>query len=611
MLKINRFIIILNILLLSSISYASDPWDKRIEEFVFDASRDIKSYFPKVEGYIVHVIDEDVYIDLGINTKVKRGVVLGVLKEGEELRHPVTGKILGIADRGLGYLQILKVRKRYSIARVIQKDNKDDIKTGRKVYVTPEKVSVVIMDISRPEDLDFPDQSFIEGLTNALKDTGRFSIVERSDIDVFMTTNRIDDPKSLKDPVNAEIARNDLGADIILFPYITTFKEKIILGVEAVSLIGGVRIARITKLYRYTYPAKGTVKKIDPHLSPSPSPASRPNIIHGISGFYDMRRFLDINDVITSLGIGDVTGDGSNEIIISTPSMITVYRWREGEIERVWSSKKDKWNKIISIGVADINNNGTAEIFVNNYYRTNTLSSFVVENKEGRFRTILKDKKVFFRVVGDKRLLGQAVGIYHILKGDIMEYRWSKGDYIGYKDITTPGGVDLLRSTLMDLDGDGEDELINIDSKNYLVIYSGSGKEKWKSPEKYGGSNIGIKQEDNGDEKMIEMAPSIIAVPGEKEGEREILVVRNITMSYFMANRYYRKGEFILLRFDGIGYSERLKGPMQDRFISDISYSDIDNDGVKEVVIARVKKLFGGGGKSDLILVNVQRKGER
>jgi hypothetical protein len=228
--KINRLIIIV-IILFPSISYGLDPWDKWIEDFVSDTTQDIKSYFPNVEGYIVHIIDKDVYTNLGIDTKVKRGMVLTVLKEGDESHHPATDNpvtdniIVGMADKDkeIGHLQILKVRRRYSIARVIDSDNIDDIKVGRKVYITPEKVGVVIMNISMSEGLDFPAQSFIEGFTNALKDSGRFSIVsivERSDIELFKGDHIIIDPKSLQDPVNAEIARKGLGADIIIFPYI-------------------------------------------------------------------------------------------------------------------------------------------------------------------------------------------------------------------------------------------------------------------------------------------------------------------------------------------------------------------------------------------------------
>ena len=76
-----------------------------------------KQDFPIFEGILIEVrSDEEVVINIGSEKKVRPNLHLICYREGLEIKHPVTGKILGAEPQVLAYLIVKEVFENFSRA---------------------------------------------------------------------------------------------------------------------------------------------------------------------------------------------------------------------------------------------------------------------------------------------------------------------------------------------------------------------------------------------------------------------------------------------------------------------------------------------------------------
>jgi len=80
---------------------------------------DFRKAFPAVEGLVVAVEDDRLYMDLSEKHGVQVGQEFTVFRKGEVFRHPLTQKPLGRYEEHLGYAQVLRVFPAYSEARYV------------------------------------------------------------------------------------------------------------------------------------------------------------------------------------------------------------------------------------------------------------------------------------------------------------------------------------------------------------------------------------------------------------------------------------------------------------------------------------------------------------
>ena len=95
----------------------------------------IKIYneLPLVEGFIVKAEPSLFYIDIGSEKGIRKGSKCVAFREGEEIKHPITGEVLGNKVTKLGELVVVAVYEKMSAVRVADKEG--DISVGDKVVV--------------------------------------------------------------------------------------------------------------------------------------------------------------------------------------------------------------------------------------------------------------------------------------------------------------------------------------------------------------------------------------------------------------------------------------------------------------------------------------------
>lgn len=314
------------------------------------------------------------------------------------------------------------------------------------------------------------------------------------------------------------------------------------------------------------------------------------------------------------MSIGDVNGDGLNEVVVIDSSNVMIYQKKGSTLTLLQQIPGKSYNNYLSVDIADINHNGVKEIIVTSLTR-NGLDSFVLEWREGKFVPIASSLPWFLRVVRDSAdddiLLGQNMGMDAPFNSPIQEIIWDGKQYRTDKKMKFPLGLAVYGLAIDTIENRGAEKVIAFSEDDYLVIYDktdkplanlhvlgGSKEMVWKSEEQFGGSNNAFSlpnQNMNAIETPLRffVNPRITTFDTNKDGKKELLVVKNISSTgrAFKNTTLFNASEIYNLEWDGLGMAENWRTGKINGYIADCLFKDIDNDGQNEVVIALVQSV--------------------
>ena len=90
------------------------------------------SKFP-LRGFIIHQKGETFILDVGKFGGAKAGMKFEVYREGEIIKHPISGEILGVEKIPTGKLEVTEVQEKLSFARVIEQKTNETVAVGQNV----------------------------------------------------------------------------------------------------------------------------------------------------------------------------------------------------------------------------------------------------------------------------------------------------------------------------------------------------------------------------------------------------------------------------------------------------------------------------------------------
>lgn len=90
------------------------------------------SKFP-LRGFIIHQKGETFILDVGKSVGAREGMRFKVYREGEIIKHPVSGEILGVEKIPTGKLQVTEVQEKLAFARVIEQKTEESVAVGQNV----------------------------------------------------------------------------------------------------------------------------------------------------------------------------------------------------------------------------------------------------------------------------------------------------------------------------------------------------------------------------------------------------------------------------------------------------------------------------------------------
>jgi len=142
-----------------------------------------------VEGYVVGVAGETVYIDLGQNAGLVEGVKFEVVRLDKERPFKKGEKIIGYPETEVGEIEITKVRKGMSLAKITNKIM--DIQEGDKAYQKMKKVTrVAITEFTYGEEFNDFTKNVQDILYTNLIQRGMI-VVEREKLEQLLEEQKI------------------------------------------------------------------------------------------------------------------------------------------------------------------------------------------------------------------------------------------------------------------------------------------------------------------------------------------------------------------------------------------------------------------------------------
>jgi FG-GAP-like repeat len=303
-----------------------------------------------------------------------------------------------------------------------------------------------------------------------------------------------------------------------------------------------------------------------------------------------------IKQVFNGIALGDVDRDGKTETVIITPQSVLIYRSDQQRFFQVLEYAEGGQGYNIGVDVADINGNGVPEIFVTSLTSTHkALSSFVLEHDGKTLKRILDNAPWYFRVCElperGKVLLGQEqrMGSPHGTR--IHEMVWRSGRYEPESPVRVPVALNVLGLTMADIEGGRKETLVAFDREDHIRVFDPSGKEEWKSAEKYGGSTLhysGDRTDQGEVERPIYLPVRLIPLKSAKDEKTKILAVKNhdIAGMHLEKFRSFNESQIMSFFWDGLGLATEWKTRKITGCIRDFAVGDFDNDGGDELVAA-------------------------
>lgn len=467
----------------------------------------IDSMFPPVEGYVISVDGDTLTLDLKQGQAIEKGDKLDVIRYGKDIIHPVTKKKVGRAETDLGRIEVLDVRKDFSLA---QPSNPDaEVRVGDGVRSPFQKLSFIIA----PPKLETKKRVDVDRLRLNLEDRlnrhPRFQVPSFA-LGVWLLENGLTQKTMLK-PENLEKLAGKVQADYILIPTVQSIQNKMVLNYQLFSALDG-KLEKQSKILSDQLPLAPKVSRkiLRPAEQEQDIQSSFAPRKESLLQFVDKQEFPF---AIVDFDIGDINGDGNKEFIIIDRYRVMFYKYENNKFKRIAQVKTKKGiNYFLGVDVGDINGNGRDEIFITNDMGSGKLQSFVLEFTPGSKgpKPIWKDVNLYFRIIhpfdSKPTLLTQSPGFQDPFHGPIRTMQFKENGYQQGAELKLPSiyGMEFIiyGMTQTDLNANGLQDAILLDKDYHLRVYSAEGRLIIKSNDYYGHDprmiDIGVRNDVSG-----------------------------------------------------------------------------------------------------------------
>ena len=327
------------------------------------------------------------------------------------------------------------------------------------------------------------------------------------------------------------------------------------------------------------------------------------------------------------MDIGDVNGDGLNEIVTIDSNNVYIFQKKGNDMVLLQKIKGISYDKYVGVDLFSLTGTSHKDIIVSNVFASasegkaqNAVQSFILTWKDGKYVKVADKLPWLFRVVGNSGnpiLLGQELSasannpsqMSPPFETPINEMVWRNGTVAEGKKMRIPKGLCLYGLTIDDL-GEGKNKIIALNAYDHLYVYEETdkllanvdtfmgGKEiLYKSEEVYGGGNTALNmygQDPGGVTEAsafnLYLNPRILTYDINKTGKREVFIARNDSPGGRLLQnvKLFTSTEFCDLYWDSLGLSENWRTKKLSGYAADYQIKDVDNDGEDEIVIALV-----------------------
>lgn len=525
---------------------------------------------------------QEVYLDITRDKGAMVGRKFTLERIGGEIRHPVTGDVVGRQRNRIAEAQITWIQDGFCKAKVLSVTAGNEIRV--KDSARPSEPPTIIRFPLRHAD------GTISKLTEAAdaEIATALSAVQGGTVKVGPTLALAPDAATSLTSLAPE-------GDVAVAGRITD---------DAIE-ISVISMARNAVVKTLRLPLTDEWRRLGTEKLRSAPPAS-------MSGSFERIGYKEGGEISAALDFvpndmttGDIDGDGSDEFIFVEERAVRIVKLKlDGSLEQVarvslgWSAR----GYMITAG--DVDRDGKAEIFVTekpgNYVRSD---GYRFAN--GKLTRFFHEANMFVRVIQTSEgpvLYGQRNGTNRPFDRGIVRYRYANGAMQSASG-GIPTALTLFEFTPIGTTG----FLAGINYEQKLRLYNNSGSVQWTSAESYGGSDIEVTSGDRREHQELRNGVTSVDIDG--DGNEELLVVQNLlegglTGSFVRIGvlQQYRSGRIVALSLENNSLVERWKTRTFNGIIKGFSVAQPLARG-REVVFFSVEKVGFTGKKATLQVV--------
>ena len=331
-----------------------------------------------------------------------------------------------------------------------------------------------------------------------------------------------------------------------------------------------------------------------------------------------VRKSSTISYTIETIALGDLDGDGVNELVVASRSKIRIFHFADRRFREIAGYDLPPQYKTHVINIGDPGGTGKMKLFVSADKGKRPSSMILDWDGSEKMQLIRGDISYYIRPVWwpgrGVILAGQddspnisdnflAPGVFE-LTGDFLHEELGKGPRL-----LLPEKTNLFDFIVADLNGDKEVETIVIDAQQKLLVYDSGLNLSWVSGANYGGSKKffgpSISQADDKDptaqRKEIASLRKLIYIPGRLDlkditgdGLPEVVVSTNDVGidKYFENLRVYDGGAVACLTWRGGGLMELWRTNHIEGYVADYAFDEegsmVEGDQLVRLYVAQI-----------------------
>jgi hypothetical protein len=204
--------------------------------------QDVVAAFPAVEGMVVAVEGDRIYLDLTGKDGVQPGQEFTIFRKGEVFRHPLNGRPLGRYEQVLGHAQVQRVLPQFSEAVYVAADGQSKAQAEDGVRITKGRIRVAVAPTTdlTSANADLRRVPFM--IAHALSETKRFQSADPSAVQELLLTQKTRSEELLVRPDKAVAVAKPLEITGWLVPVLIERRGVTYLDITWVSAVTGVAL---------------------------------------------------------------------------------------------------------------------------------------------------------------------------------------------------------------------------------------------------------------------------------------------------------------------------------------------------------------------------------